>query len=480
MLSRIGKDTAIYGASTLLVRGIQIVLIPIYTRILAPAEYGVIDLIIILGALVNLTVALEISQGVARSLAESSTPEDRCGYATSAVMFSATAYGLFALVAWMFAEPLADLLFGSGEWAGALRIAVVAMALNGVFVLLQDILRWRFRPGAYVLASVVYTLFSAGLGIYLVVFAGAGVEGVFWGQGAGAMAGALVAAFRLGDTLGLAFDGRRLRHMLAYSMPLVLSSAAVFANLFIDRIAVKYLLGIEDLGMYSVAARFASVVALLTIGLQAALTPIVFQNYRDPGTAVTVGQVFRYYCIGLMPIVGFIALFAGELLQILTGPAFYGGREVLPILVATAFFTNLYIFAPGLFIKKRTGLVAGVNVTAAALNLALCVVLVPHLGIIGAATSALMAAVFAFASYFFLGQRFYPIPYDWKRSGSVLIVGGLLVGAGIWLNSVLPVMDFKMVATKILILAAGTAVVMIVALDRDDLSRLLNLFSRKR
>jgi O-antigen/teichoic acid export membrane protein len=77
----------------------------------------------------------------------------------------------------------------------------------------------------------------------------------------------------------------------------VISGAAVFGNLFIDRIAVLEFLGLEALGVYGVTARFASVVSILAVGLQAALSPLVFRHWREPGTAATLGRICRWYLV---------------------------------------------------------------------------------------------------------------------------------------------------------------------------------------
>jgi O-antigen/teichoic acid export membrane protein len=77
MLEQLLRSTFLYGWATLISRGSQLVLIPIYTRMLSPGEFGVVDMVAIFGALVNLTVALEISQGVARYLADARNESDR-------------------------------------------------------------------------------------------------------------------------------------------------------------------------------------------------------------------------------------------------------------------------------------------------------------------------------------------------------------------------------------------------------------------
>ena len=66
MLRKLFKDSVIYTIPILISKGIGILIIPIYTRILSVSEYGNLDLLLVIANLVNLVVAFEISQGVAR------------------------------------------------------------------------------------------------------------------------------------------------------------------------------------------------------------------------------------------------------------------------------------------------------------------------------------------------------------------------------------------------------------------------------
>jgi O-antigen/teichoic acid export membrane protein len=447
MLQRLARDTLIYGAATFLVRGIQILLIPVYTRLLLPEEYGVLDMVVVFGALVNLIVALEISQGAARFLADAATESERQSYVATAVTFSLAAYALFAVAVWIFVLPLSYLLFDSDRWAGALRVAAVFLAVNGVFVLIQDLLRWHLRPQAYALASLAFVIPNAGLGIYLVAVADYGIYGVLGGQLAGALLGAASAAVALRDKLGLKPDYERLSRMLVYSIPLVLSGAAVFANQFIDRIMIKEILGIDHLGVYGVAARFASVVALLTIGLQAALMPLVFRNFRDPHTADALSRVFRYYLTFMVFLIGFISLYADEIFSVLVGEKFWAGSKILPVLAMASFFANLYIFFPGLFLGKRTLSVAAINVTAATVNLLLNLYFLPVFGITAAAVAVTAASAIAFSGYVILGQRYFAVTFPVKSFFSALILLGLMMLFGSWLNCrVIPFEIFNIVS----------------------------------
>lgn len=411
-LQRLGRDTVLYGLSTLLIRGLQIFLIPVYSRVLGTGEYGVVETVAIAGALINLTVALEISQGMARYVADATTEHDRRAFATTALIFASIAYGVFALLVAVFQVELSNLLLVDQATPHALTLAACAIAVNGVFVIVQDLLRWQLRPGSYLIAGLAYMLGSAGVGIWLVTAQGMGVAGVFWGQLVGATLGGTVSLLGARGLLSRAFDLNRLITMLRYSLPLVLSGMAVFGNMFIDRIVVREVLGLDALGIYGVTARFASVVSILAVGLQVALAPLVFRHWREPGTADKLANICRWYLVAMVPLVGTISLFASEIITTLTGPSFHTGITILPLLTLGAMLSTLYVFAPGLFLSGRTGHVALLNVTGALVNLILSLTLTPWLGLSGAALSATVAPAVVFAGYVLLGLQWFKVTYQ--------------------------------------------------------------------
>ncbi len=468
MLHRLGIDSVVYGGASLVVRGLQIFLIPIYSRALGSDDYGVIEIVAIAGALVNLTVALEISQGMARYIADAQDEPARRAFASTAIGFAVLAYAVFALAVAAFADGLAPWLFDGKAPPKTFALAAAAIAVNGVFVIVQDLLRWQLRPGSYLVASLAYALGSAGVGIWLVAVQGIGVAGVFWGQLAGALLGMVVSFTRASGLLERIFDWQRLRTMLLFSLPLVLSGAAVFGNLFIDRIVVRELLGLEALGVYGVTARFASVISILAVGMQAALSPLVYRHWREAGTGDSLGRICRFYCAAMVPLVGFISLFASEIMATLTGPAFYAGSTVLPLLSLAAMFSTLYVFAPGLFLGERTGGVAALNVTGAVANLTLSLALISWLGLTGAALATTIAACVVFLGYVFLGKKWFEVGYRVSNVAASLAIVILLVLVGLKWQSEANSWDLSVIVTRLGLLLLSTLAVYRLGLSDDD------------
>ena len=99
MIRRFFQESVVYALSSVLTRGIGLLLVPFYTRVLAPADYGAIEILAVVGGLVNIVVAVEISQGMARYFAASRDERERASYAATALWFTIATYSAFFLLA---------------------------------------------------------------------------------------------------------------------------------------------------------------------------------------------------------------------------------------------------------------------------------------------------------------------------------------------------------------------------------------------
>lgn len=414
MIRTFARDSLVYGAATVLTRATSLFVVPIYTRLLSTADYGVIDLLTIAGNLILLTVAFEISQAVARFLPEGSD-EDRVAVASTALVFSVGAYGLFGIAGMVAAPEIRTWLIGDAADDLTVRLAVAATCLNGIFQLTAGVLRFQLRASRFAIASLGSSVIAIALGVFLVAAVGAGVDGFFVGQIVGAMVGVvLTLAFSRGLYRPM-FDTRRLWAMLRFSAPLVPSSIGVFVALFVDRFAISQLMTVSDVGVFGIGYRLASAVSLLSVGAQMAVTPLVYARHLDPATPPALERIFRYYVAAALLLGLALSLFAGEILRLLTTPMYYDAAGVVPLLVPALFVANLYVFMPGLEIAKRTTTFAAINLAGALLNIVLNFLLIPHLGIVGAALATLISSTAVFGAYAVGSQSVYPVPHQWHR-----------------------------------------------------------------
>lgn len=472
MLRAFIRDSAIYGTATILVRGVSILLVPIYTRFLAPADYGVIDILGVFSSFVGVIVSLEIVQAMARFYPDASDHRERVRLASTALIFALAGLTLSLIVGELLADPLAGWLLGDPGHADIVRIALLAIWANGLFYVVQSQLRWQLLATRYAFASIVYTLVSMGVAVFMVAIVHAGVAGVFFGQLIGALVGSVMSIGFAADIYRPLFDLGRLRLMLAFSLPLVPSSLGVYVTQYIDRIVITALLGLTELGLFGIGYRLASLTTLLTLGVSSALTPLVYTHYRDPSTPSDLARIFRYFSGFALVLALGLSLFARELLTVLTTPAYVPGAVVVPLLTPALLLAGMYMFAPGLAIAKRTGIVAALNLVGAGANTVLNLLLVPLIGIAGAAAATLASQALVFAVQMVYSQRLYPVPHDWMRLGFAVAgaVVAYLAGAQLDLGW------WPTIGVKLAIIGLATAwFIWLGLVERSELGRLATL-----
>ena len=194
------------------------------------------------------------------------------------------------------------------------------------------------------------------------------VESIFIAQIIANILASILGVYMARKSYGFLFVYKKFKEMISFSYPLVFSGVAVFIAVFIDRIAIKDLLGLDELGIYGVAYRFAAVASLVMIGFQSSLMPLVYKHYKEPNTSKDISKIFNIFSIFALFVVAGSIVFAKEMVILFTTEAFYSSYSLIAILVLVVFFSNMYIFAPGIGIAKKTKLTAMITITSAILN----------------------------------------------------------------------------------------------------------------
>lgn len=476
MLKALLKDSVLYAVPTVVSRGVALFLVPLYTRILSPADYGVFDLILMLGTFANLTVAFEIWHGVARYYSEEEDPERRIGYASTSFWFALSTYTLFLAVLLTFSGPLSRLLLREEGLESVFRAGAFYLWSHGMFFLLQNQLRWELRSRQFLIANLTLTFGVAAFSVFFAYALGWGVQGILYGSLAGTLGASLYSLWCLRGSYRPRFNGAMLREMLKFSAPLVPAGAAFFVTQYVDRFMISRFLTLEHVGLYGIGFRLASVTGLLLVGFQWALTPLIYRHYKEPDTPVKLARIFRLFAAGALLLFLGLSMFAPEMLRLMTTPAFYAAAPVVPILVLATFFCNMHFFAPGPNIRKRTIVVLWINLGGALSCVLMSRFLTPAFGMGGAACASLLAYSGTFVAYMFFSQRYYPVPHAWGRlllalgSTIALAACGLMVGTT----------DVPGVIARLAILAAGVALLFATGLlTRDEMNGAWGMLRRR-
>lgn len=409
------RDSLVYGLAAALSRGLAIFLLPLYTRVLSPGDYGAYDLLITLGALANMVVALEISQGLARYWADAGEQAARVRLASTSLWFSILMYALFLAIGLLAAKQLNAMVLGDYRYLDAFRLGVGFIAVNGIYYLLLNQLRWELRSRAYALISVAYALFTLLFTLVFCMWLRLELLGVMLAQLLAALLAGLLCLWLLRKTFGWMFDMNLLRAMLRFSAPLVPAGFAVFISLYVNRFALSQLASLESVGHFGIASRIAGIAALPLLGIQAALTPLVYKHHRDPQTGNQVSKLFSLFVSLALLSCLILSFFSRELLVVLGTTQFMPGAELVRVLAPALLLSQMYIFAPGIGIYKKTNVQLLVTVYSAATSIFGNLLLVPLWGTWGAGIATLLSSLVFFVGWLLHSQKLYPIVYAWRE-----------------------------------------------------------------
>ncbi len=408
-------------------RGISIFLVPFYTRVFTPADYGIIDLMAIIGAIVGIIVPMEITQAVALFFSDADDASKKKLVASVGLIFTVVTFMIFGCIALSISGPIVHLTLANIIGLNLFRMAVISMVFQGLYYFIQNQIRWRLEPKTYSLVAITYTITTVSLTIFFVLFHKTGIIGVFYAQILGGFMAAVLGFALTRSSYGYLFQRALLVNMLKFSIPLVPSGIGVFFINYAQRIQITKLLTLTDLGLFGIGTRIASLVTVVNQGFQSSISPLIYNNYKKESTPFEIVRIFKAYLFFALIFIVSLSIFSRELLTILTTKAYYSAYIFVPFLLADRLFSEVYVFFPGLSLAKKTKFIAIINISGAGFAIVTSYFLVSTYGTIGAAIGSLTTSILLFIINFHFSQKYYKVPHPVGLYALLLLLATITV-----------------------------------------------------
>lgn len=429
----LGWDTLIYGFGVALSRAASVIMLPIYTRYLTPADYGVLNLLQMTMDIVAIALTQGIGAAVFRYYFKATTDRERHQVVSSALWIGTAGKVLGALVAVLCAPWIAASLLGGDRHVPLVYMTAAAFALNEFTGLPMTVMQIQQRATLFTAASVGRLLLQLSLNILLVVHLEAGVAGVLISTVfTNAVTGAALSFWLLRQT-GFYLAGEVIRRLVRFSIPLRLESLGAFFLTFGDRYFLKAFSGLSAVGVYGLAYQFGFV-----------LTSMVSKPYfrawdarryqlgdvEESTRSAVYNEGFRTLSILTVSGAVGIALFARPFIQVMADPAFRSAADLVPlILFAQVFAVWSLVVEYGIYMSERTKFATYATGAAAASSAVLYPALIWTMDAHGAAIATIISAIVGFVARYRFSQKLWRIGYNWKPHWRLLAYGTAAVAA---------------------------------------------------
>jgi O-antigen/teichoic acid export membrane protein len=431
-LRRLATTGAAYTAASILSKVIAVALLPLYTRYLTQEDYGAAEVLFAAVVSASIIVRFGLIEAILRFYYLREEDSGRVVSSTFAGLFWLSTLG--ALLALPFAGPLSELLLPDPEKLGGSAPELVRIAIAGLWVLtmwefMLTLFRLEERARAYFVTTILNVLAAIGLTVVLVVGLDEGARGLLIGSYASGGAFVLVLIALQWRRLSLRFDRALLRRLFRFGLPTMPAEVSLYALNFADRLIIARSLGLAEAGLYSLGVKFAQAVNVLVRGFQLAWPPLAYSIRDDDEARGVYATVVTLFVAGCAFVVAGMWLFSRWIVRALAAPKFFDSYEVIGLISAAVTLYALYLVL--VVILGRTGrtefnLPAAVG--ALVVNVALNLVLVPSLGIVGAALALVASYLVVLGLMYVFTQRLFPVPYEWGRLLRVVLAVAAIVG----------------------------------------------------
>lgn len=428
-IKRLLGQTAIYGLSSIIGRLLNYLLVPLYTYVFAdPADYGVVSELYAWVAFLIVFLTFGMETAYFRFIQES---EDKEKPFRNAFLTVAGVCILFFLALIFFNNEIERLIIleGHNEYIILLGAIVCIDAITAI-----PIAKLRAEEKAMQFAGIQFA--SIGINIALNLFFMLYLfdekrpeEGVLFILVANLCA-SLIKPILLFDTLSkikLKWDWKLTKQMLVYAIPLVIAGFAGIINETLDRILLKqiiydplvpstYHLAESNVGIYSACYKLAMLVTILLQAYRYAAEPFFFSQLKNEDKNKVYVKVMNLFIATVCFVFLFVSLNLDIFKYFIQNKSYWAGLPVVPILLMANVFLGIY-WNQSIWYKLsgKTKFGAYIAIIGALTTIAINVIFIPKYGYMASAWATLIVYFIQMLISYFLGQRFYPIPYNQKK-----------------------------------------------------------------
>jgi O-antigen/teichoic acid export membrane protein len=430
---RLLRDSTLYFAGNIASRAVSFLMLPFYGRHLSPSEYGVLSLIELSITIIAIVFGLQsIGQTLTRVYHDQDTEAQRHRVVSTALIGSALAAVVVAVLAILFAGPIARAI-ALPDHVNLLRAGFVAMIFSTVGEVVLVYQRILARARFFLAYSMVMLAATVALNVWFIGFMNLGVWGFVSSKlivsGVGSV---FLLAHALRET-GIAWAGRHARAMARFGAPLVLSSAGYYAIHFSDRLFLAHV-SKADVGIYSMAYNFAFLLSILVGDSFGKSWNVTFYSYAESeGWQARFVRIGTWLFFVLAAAAVAISLLGRDTLILLMPASYVPPLLMLPVLLMGYFFREIGDFFRNiLLIDMGSGLVGRIALAGAAVNILLNYLLISGplgMGIWGAAASTTITWMLYCAVCWVAARRSHNVAFPIWPLLRMLSLGGLTLVA---------------------------------------------------
>lgn len=437
IFQKLFRQTFIYGLATVLPRVLSVILVPLYVNVLLPEEYGIYAGLMAFIILGNILLSYGMETAFFRFFTKQGVNKQKVQATTlTSLTISSLAFLIFSLI---FNSELSYLLDFKREY---IVYGIWILTLDALVVLPFVWFRANEKPMRYAVLKIINVVINLGFNLFFFLILPIWSEKISslssWWMPENkvayifisnliASAATLLMVIPVYAKIGFGLHKNLLKQMIRYAFPVLISGIAFSINEAFDRILLKYLLPADiaetELGLYSACYKLGMFMTLFVMAFRLGIEPFFFNYSHNKDAKKTYALITKYFTFLGSGILLFVIVYI-DFFKILLIPnsQYWEALKIVPLILAANLFLGIYHnLAVWYKVTDRTKYGAYISIVAAIITLIANFLLIPKIGYVGSAIATFLAYGSMMLLSYFYGQKYYVIPYNIKKIGTVLI-----------------------------------------------------------
>ena len=459
-MSKLIKNTTIYTIGRVLPQAANFLLLPLYTRFLTPADYGIVNSMHLLATILLLLFSLYVDRAVYRLYYDYKTTEEKRDYLGTTLIFI-VCLSVFVLFFLFLVKDYIGLIYKTIDFYPYYYYMIIG-AFFRVFSLVPKVyFQVKEKASVFISLSLLEFVLTTSLILLYVVGFGAGAVGMLKASAFSALLVTPIYFVISLKMINFKLDFGILKSILHYSLPLVPTAAAAWILNLSDRIFIERYFSMSDVGIYSLGYKVAGIVLIFTAAFNQAYNPVFFKLANSEDQDEAKKKLYRYnnIFISITLLIFFvITIFSKEVIVVLLDPKYRESYKIVPI-IAFAYLISQVSGLLNLFMgqEKKNIQLMYMIIFSAFLNIGLNFLLIPIFGVYGAGYATVLSFMVMFIVQYWYSKRCYFIEFNWKR---LVPLGALLGGLVVLFQYILEYDLLVMFVLKVAVLGIIAAVFM--------------------
>ena len=412
-IREIFRDMLKYAPSKLFGLLGNAIIIPLYTNLLAPSQYGAYTMALAILSFLCILFSDWVGLSGLRFFRQNQLSDKIPHYLSALMLILGSNLIIMYLLAFIFKQQFLEYFTISPKLFIFILVLVIPVAIRA---LLFQVLRAQIKPGAFTISTIINQILTISLAIFILKF---------YNLGSASILIAMAISISLIDILLLLQSNilkyirfelpnfAMVKSIFLYGTPIAIASISLWAINQSNKFITSHYYGLKEAGLVGVAYNMTfpilmTLFAIITI----AAYPRIINLYEDKiDIRPVLSKLTGYYFLVSIPIIIIIAIYAPEIITMFANSKYQNAYILLPYFALSAFFLSLTDYTTIQYhLSKKTYILTTLKVWAGIIGIILNIVLIKKMGLIGIGVGTMLSNLF-----YFLMTTFIVIPgFEWK------------------------------------------------------------------